>query len=289
MRTAIGLVVSACLVLVSCGPPKPQQTIYQKERRYNQELTVNVALLVKEQNDTPVKPVGFCSGFLMDKSDGTFGSAKHCIGATGRWKIFYGGRVYDGSVLSTPAVSDLVLIKVDGELEGLGGAPNPYLIVPTVGVGDRVFVRGIHPHPPEHQGGRQIIPIWKEYYGIFWEKNQLVFDNIEAVIVDDRTLETGNKLGLGGLSGDLASVYYKMRTVEDHRIPFSGLSGGPVVNERGELVGVVSWQKGEEEGFRFETKDYVIEGRTGKVIFRELNVVSAKELEELRRRHPNAR
>lgn len=286
MRLVIAALAFSCFVFSSCSPPKPQQTMYQKEHRYNQDININVAALIKEQNDTPVKPTPNCSGFLVDKTSGIFGSAKHCIGATGRWKIFYGGKVYDGFVLSTPAVSDLVLIKVHGQLDGLSNAPNPYPIASTVRVGDKVFVRGIHPHPPERQEGRQIIPIWKDYYGIYWAKAKLVFDNLEAEIVNVNNPQRGNELGLGGtVSGELSSIYYKMKTAEDHKMPFSGLSGGPVVNEREELVGVLSWQRvrPEEEEFRFETEEFVIEGSIIKPIYREVNAVPAKELEELRR------
>lgn len=289
MKFAIALTISSCLVLLGCGPPKSQQTTYQKERRYNQDIGVNVALLINEQNDNPAKPVSICSGFLVDKTSGIFGSAKHCIDATGRWKIFYGGRVYDGFVLSTPAVSDLVLIKIEGQLDGLNNAPNPYPIASTVRVGDKVFVRGVHPHPPEHQKGKQIIPIWENYYGIYWVKAKLVFDNLEAKIMDVRNPLRSSKLGLGGTFGEeLSSIYYKMQTVEDHKISFSGLSGGPVVNERGELVGVLSWQrvKPEKEKFRFETEEFVIEGSVIKPVFREVNAVPAKELEELIRYRP---
>ena len=75
MRFTAMLVVFLILIIncANCGPPKPSQTIYQKERRYNQNVNVNVAVLIKEQNDIPVKPMPNCSGFLVDKKGGIFG------------------------------------------------------------------------------------------------------------------------------------------------------------------------------------------------------------------------
>jgi hypothetical protein len=194
-------------------------------------------------------PIAWCSGFLVEKERGLFGSAKHCAGVTGKWRIFFYGSVYDGVLVRVPPISDVVIIKIQGDISP--NAPDPYPFVSEIKKGDKVFIRGIHPHNRSMQENKQVVAIIKDYYGMVIreretsEEKEHVFDNLEARVTDI-ALEIKNreieKMAPAEIA-EIANTYLDLKTQEDHGASFSGLSGGPVVNDHGELIGVISSQK----------------------------------------------
>lgn len=238
-----------CLLIVAitifgCGPPKEHLNIYQKEARYPQppNFKVNEALFIRERNG---KPHIVASSFLIDKKRGRFASAKHFVGSEsdGQCKIFFNGRVYDGFLLQLPPITDVAVIQIEGDFDP-GNFPEPYKIANQIGVGDKIFIRGIHPHPKKLQENRIILPVFREYYGILGRNDEFIYDNLEGKIVDLK-VPLINK-DIGGSSELLAEVsnkYTRLKTKEDHLFSFGGLSGGPTVNEKNEFVGINSSEK----------------------------------------------
>ena len=259
------------IVISGCGPPKISSDC-QSPNRYPQNFTAQEALFIRERNCSPHI---LASAFLIDRERGLFASAKHFVGteSDGEAKMFFNGRIYDIFLVRLLAVTDAAILKIQGNFNP-ASFPEPYKIAQNIRAGDEVFVRGFHPHPKEFQKNKILIPITRDYYGELGKNREFVYDNLEGKIVD-LAAKIQNK-DIGGSSELLSEVtnsYIKLETREDHRFSFGGLSGGPTVNEKGELIGINS----SERSGGLELTMRGIEYRPWKTF----HLVPASELEKL--------
>lgn len=241
-KPILAAILTFCLFILACGPPVSVGNLYQREARYPQSIKVREALLIRERNG---EPMIIASAFLISRARGLFASAKHFIGSEsdGQCKIFFNGRVYDGALLRLPPVTDIAIIRIEGGYD-MTSFPEPYPIANEVKVNDEVFIRGFHPHDKELQTGKTIIPILRLYYGLLGKREEFVYDDLEGRIVNVANTVQNKKIGGSSeILSEVSNTYFKLNTRRDHQMSFAGLSGGPTVNERGELVGINSFQE----------------------------------------------
>ncbi len=272
LKVALFLFLLSCF-LAGCGPNVNTQTVYQKEARYRQGFISRVALFIRERNS---EPFIMASAFLIDKKRGLFASAKHFVGneSDGDCKIFYNSRVYNGFLVKIPVVTDIAIIKVDGHFDDSDGFSEVYRFARNVKKGDKVFVRGIHPHPKKFQKDKKILPIFSEYYGLIGKKDEFVFDDLPAEVVELSRKIVNKEIKDGSEAlADVSNVYISLKTKDDHQFSFGGLSGGPTLSENNELVGINAVE--DSAHFEVERGELVYHSWTS------LNLVPASELEKL--------
>ncbi len=270
----------AVIFILNCGPPKEHLNIYQKEARYPQppNFKVNEALIIRERNSSPHI---LATAFLIDKQKGLLASAKHFVGTEGdgQCKIFFNGKVYDGFLVRLPPITDIAVIKIGDNFDPRS-FPEPYKIAHQISVGDKVFVRGMHPHPQKMIGKTEIIPIFEEYYGLIGKQDTIVYENLEAKISDlNNATENKERGDSSEVTAEISNNYINVKMAKDHIFTFGGLSGGPTVNERNELIGINSDQLRKD---RKELGSYeFVKSKIKRIPFDELNLVPASELEKL--------
>lgn len=277
-RIASCYLLITAIITLGCGPPKEHLNIYQKEARYPQppNFKVNETLFIRERNGSPNI---MASAFLIDKQRGRFASAKHFVGSEGdgQCKIFFNGKVYDGFLLQLPPITDIAVIQISGSFDP-ATFPEPYKIAHQIAIGDKIFVRGIHPHPTKLQDNKVILPIFREYYGVLGREDEFVYDTLEGKITKLKVnLINKNIGGSSELLSEISNNYIGLETNDDHRFSFGGLSGGPTVNERNELVGINSSEK--QGGWEMEQEGNMIE-ITDKP-WKQFHLVPASELEKI--------
>lgn len=235
------LIVWLLLFVSACGPNEDNRSLYQKTNRYPQNFKTQVALIIRERNGVPF---AMGSADLRDKQRGLFATAKHVIGdnSDGRCKIFFNGQVYNGFLKTVPEMVDLAVVEIEGSFNGQDW-PEPSPLAAEVTKDEKVFVLGIHPHPRRFQENKVLIPIFAQYYGIVGKEDEFVFDMLEAKVTEvNRRIENSTIKDSSELLANLSGIYVELETKEEHRLGvnkgFAGLSGGPTVNERGELVGI---------------------------------------------------
>ena len=180
----------------------------------------------------------------------------------------------------TPAISDLALTGTGG-IRGFDQSlsfdpanfPEPFLLSGggQLKVGDEVKILGLHPHPEKLQANKVLVGIMRGYYDMFWEKEEFVFDELPATVIN-LAKEVKNKDIQGSPSGFefISNTYIEIRTTEDHQFSFGGLSGGPVRNKEGEVIGVVT--AGIEGG-------HIVEGF--EIVYKPWNTLYITPVEEL--------
>lgn len=255
--------------IFACDSP-PNENIYRRDGNYPSGVNVPVAFLVSEWAG---KPRILASGWLVDGSDGMLFSAKHFTDAfmkntvefgANECKVFLGGKVYSCVVVQLPPLRDAVIIKMLGSFNR-AELPKPYKISKTkTKPGDKVFIQGFHPHPAEVTKSNLVdglkdieVPIMDKFYEIrdaeLKNQQEVVFDNLKGKVVKpDPNAILNNPLFTDDRKGDLLvyenDSYIKVLTIRDHKFSFGGLSGGVVLNENGEAIGVVTAQ----DIYRFE-------------------------------------
>lgn len=247
-------------VISACDSPA-DINYFREERIFPSTIEAPVAFLASEWSG---RPRVMASGWLIDGGNGTLFTAKHFtdsisedtieLGAK-ECKIFLNKRVYSCIVTKLPPLRDAVVIKI---LETFNPEemPKPYRISDTkLKIGETVYIQGFHPHPYDiilsnNADGlkESIIPILGSFYKLRTLDKEVVFDSLEAKVVD---LDTHINIGIQGPTPTSeeefikkANSYIKVITTRNHKFSFGGLSGGVVIriNAKGEpeAVGIVT-------------------------------------------------
>lgn len=264
------------LSAVACEPPPSSIDIARQKGVYPQDFKTNVALLVLEWASR--EPRVMASGYLLNREKGIFFTAKHFTDAfkalgSRSCKVFFNGKVYEADLVKVPPIRDAALIRIASDF-----SPDDFPELPSIAskipdTGDKVYVNGIHAHPfnirlsNAYEGfSDRTIPIFEKYYGQetkdLSKETQVVFDDLEGVVTKPNPNSILNNLLMDEEEKKAAleyenDDYIKVLTVRDHKFFFSGLSGGAAVNEKGEIVGVITAQNPtlfelDEEGFFYD-------------------------------------
>ncbi|OGN07675.1 MAG: hypothetical protein A3B86_02450 [Candidatus Yanofskybacteria bacterium RIFCSPHIGHO2_02_FULL_38_22b] len=297
------LVFIAAWLMVACGPPRLINE-YKEGGYYPQEFKTNLAFLALEWAER--QPYIVASGSLADRERGIFYTAKHFTDEFGTFgpdycKVFFNGKVYTARVVKVPPIRDAALIRIDSFFSSRDFPELLLVAKERPKVGDRVFIKGIHPHPHgiralnEADGfPDRVIDIFRTYYGKvqrdLTKESQVVIDELEGIVVkpDPAAIIKDDKL-----SDEIKSIllqhenesYIKVKMARDHRFSFGGLSGGVAANDRGEVFGVITTQN----PFRFErdessfffVQNHSQEGGTVKRVFDTIYVTPNEDIKEL--------
>lgn len=268
MRKIISVLV--LFISFACGPPEDHLTQYQKTNTYpiRGNFREPVASVVVDRNGRFDVAAMTGSAFLINKSQGTFGTAKHVVGEIdtkhnagefeAKYKLFFCGRVYIAERVLDTGVTDVSFLRITSKFNP-NDFPEPYEIADSLFVGEDVFVRGIHMHPRELQKDKVVHRIVGNYYGITAPKEkerEFVYDDLPANITDREVLRRGDSVKNDDQNNPNALIQkdFELKTKQDHVISFGGLSGGPTVNSRNEIVGINVVESGEEGDYVLDEK-----------------------------------
>lgn len=249
---------------LACKPQADYRTEYQKNGTYpisGGEFKEPVAMIFADRNGVIDVNWGAGSSFLVDAERGLFGTAKHVVAHDVSYKIYFCGRVYEGERVLSSVVTDVDYFRITSDFDP-SQFPKPYPLGSDANVGDLVFVRGIHPHPHNLQVGKIVHGVIHFYYGMTNYSQEFVYDNLPARVSDKKVCFSNSTVGGGDKTLDaVIQCYTQVMTLEEHRVGnkgFAGLSGGPTINGKGEIIGLNSNQLGDEEiivldreGFRY--------------------------------------
>ena len=238
---------------VGCGPPKDHLTDYQKTGTYpvSGECKEPVAAVVIERNGRFDVAASMGSASLVghrSKDLGIFTTADHMIELDIEYKLFFCGKVYKAQRIIDAGVTDIGFLRIVDDFNP-ADFPEPYPVGDMPKVGEDVFARGIHMHRESLQKDKVIHRITEMYYGIKetetvngkLETKEFVYDNLPAkVLSEDALIAFMERPDINAESLEYMTKNHPtlMKTRDDHKISFGGLSGGPTVNARGEVVGV---------------------------------------------------
>jgi len=241
------------VLLVGCGPPKDHLTDYQKTGTYpvSGECKEPVAAVVIERNGRFDVAASMGSASLVghrSKDLGIFTTADHMIELDIEYKLFFCGKVYKAQRIIDAGVTDIGFLRIVDDFNP-ADFPEPYPVGDMPKVGEDVFARGIHMHRESLQKDKVIHRITEMYYGIKetetvngkLETKEFVYDNLPAkVLSEDALIAFMERPDINAESLEYMTKNHPtlMKTRDDHKISFGGLSGGPTVNARGEVVGV---------------------------------------------------
>lgn len=246
------LVALLVLSIFGCGPPGDHLTKYQKTETYpiQGDFHEPVASVVVDRDGRFDVNALMGSAWLRDKQRGIFITANHVIKLETNYKLFFCGHVYVAERMLDTGVTDVGFLRITSKFDP-NDFPEPYPLGELAEVGDNVFIRGIHMHPKELQDGKIIHLISSEYYGIsnLKDSREFVYDNLPAMIVKKEVPKPGEPEPEISEEDRLYLIRnhpVPMKAKNDHKMSFGGLSGGPTVNERGQVVGMNVIEHGNE-------------------------------------------
>lgn len=201
------------------------------------------------------------SGFLVSKKSGYFMTARHftdCFFDLGlkECRVFFGGRVYEASVLRVSPLQDAALLKITSPFNP-DDFPDPLLPADRPPKkGEQVTIAGFHIHPfliretnKQENAGDILVPIIRNYYGLktmdSTREFETVYETLEAkVLTTDKRVRIQPESEIDWKALEQlrygAGYFIEVRTARNHKFSFAGLSGTSVVNKRGECVGIVT-------------------------------------------------
>mgnify|MGYP001563260152 CR=1 FL=1 len=249
-------------VWAGCGPPKDHLSDYQKTRTYpvDGNFREPVASVVIERNGRFDVAASMGSAFLVaPKELGIFATADHVIELDVEYKLFFCGKVYRARRIIDAGVTDVGFVRIVDDFDP-ADFPEPYPVGDLPKAGDDVFVRGIHMHRESLQKNKIIHRITAMYYGIKEveivnrkpETKEFVYDNLPAkVLREDDLIALMERPDIAAETLEYLTKNHPtlIKTRDDHKISFGGLSGGPTVNARGGVVGVNVVEPGDEGGY----------------------------------------
>lgn len=258
----IRLILIFVFIFVSCGP-RPE---VEEPASYPQNSVTDIAYLVLEKNG---QPYIMASGSLANKEQGLFRTAKHFTDefrplGTDSCKVFFNGKVYTAELARVPSSRDAAVIRISSPFDP-EDFPEPS---PIAGkqpeLGDTVRIKGAHPHAYWVREANKsegfpdnVVEIFEKYYGVIMKdptmETQVVLDDLGGKVVkpDPESVRKNPffsdemKEGMLEFEND---KYMKVLMRRDHKFSFGGLSGGLAVNDRGEVIGVITAQ----DIYRFE-------------------------------------
>lgn len=233
------------------------------------ELKTDVAWIVLEWNGTLF---GYGSGFLIDKEKGAFYTNKHVSNmfnalGQGSHKLFFNGTVYNIEIVQTPPLADAALIRITNRFDS-STFPDPSKIsYEKPKIGDEVLIGGFHSHgyyirqSDEAEGYKfELIPIYRDYYKArmrnLEKEKEVVYEKLDGKIASvdltwDQVVKGFEQTPCGELNEknsfideirNSVNYFVQVQISKDHKFSFGGLSGSPVRNSKGEIIGILTRQ-----------------------------------------------
>jgi len=247
----VGVIYFSVIVVYGCAPPEERLPTF-----YNQPLVTETAFMVIERGGLPMI---MASGSLENKEEGLFSTAKHFtdeLNAMGinRFKIFFNSKIYDAELARVSYLHDATLVRIVSPFSPENFMDPRPIATERPKIGQKVYLKGFHPHPfrirqeNEAEGFPDtVMDVLTDYYGVVMfdprKETQIVFDNLEGEVIpyDPNPLVSNAKEYEN-------EGFIKVRMARDHKFSFGGLSGGMVMDETGEVVGIITAQ----DIYRFE-------------------------------------
>lgn len=254
------IVILLLFISLACSNIESESDIVDCD--FEQEISVPVGAIVIERNGIPYS---MGSAFLIHKEDRRFVTNDHVIEITRLYpsvdmKLFFECKVYDITLERMASIHDAALVYIPNEADTRKW-PTPYsLNRDSVMVGDKVNIQGVHRHfYLQHQRNIRwgyndpAFFIRRDHYG--WDRQpnplsawEFFFDDLEASVFEvDATKNVLYDKGV--ISRDMQQIrtatnrFFSVRTKRNHVESFGGLSGGVVINDNKEIVGIITLEE----------------------------------------------